>query len=324
MARASRPCDPSEIKPSSGLALLACPAVALAASCQCHPSGTLVRVARRLLTIARISLVYAVLGLLASVAVAWGLAWGTTYLGAEHRSHGAYLEERAQNVNIMIHDFVDFSSLGPYVHVNARYTWGSTRRSWFYREREMAIPPPAQLGLSDPTSQDQFNLRGPTWSGLVARNTWPGELGPPTSWGTVRNYEFLPSTEFPPGWMDEAVGLPFACLWHEWKLDDAGTVTYAGGIELPPRTSPTGLVTGHSLRGLPLRPIRSALATNTAFYAVVVWLCVRTFKGLRGWRRFSRGLCPACAYDLCFDYSRGCSECGRGTQRVLTTRPECQ
>ena len=121
----------------------------------------------------------------------------------------------------------------------------------------------------------------------------------------------------PTEWLEDARGLPFVCLWQDWHLDDAGTVVHRGGISLPPRAAVPAGAPGLAYRGLPIRPIWPALLINIAFYALLFWLCVRIIKAIRGWRRFNRGLCPRCAYDLAFDYSRGCHECGRGVKRAI-------
>ncbi|MEM7622315.1 MAG: hypothetical protein AAF235_03845 [Planctomycetota bacterium] len=61
---------------------------------------------------------------------------------------------------------------------------------------------------------------------------------------------------------------------------------------------------------VPATPIWSGLLINTAFYALA-WFALFSFAGgVRRLRRFHRGACPRCRYDLRRDCSRGCSECG--------------
>ena len=61
---------------------------------------------------------------------------------------------------------------------------------------------------------------------------------------------------------------------------------------------------------LPLRPIWPGLAFNTLFYALLWWLAFASIQMVKHNRRYRRGLCPLCRYDLLADYSKGCSECG--------------
>jgi len=64
------------------------------------------------------------------------------------------------------------------------------------------------------------------------------------------------------------------------------------------------------LQRLPLRPIWPGLAFNTLFYALLSWLTFASLRMVKHNRRYRRGLCPLCRYDLLADYSNGCSECG--------------
>lgn len=77
--------------------------------------------------------------------------------------------------------------------------------------------------------------------------------------------------------------------------------------QLPPTIGPFSL---SSERVLPLRPLWVGFIMNTAMYASVLWLAASTVSGRRRQRRFSRGRCPRCGYDLRGDYTSACSECG--------------
>lgn len=61
---------------------------------------------------------------------------------------------------------------------------------------------------------------------------------------------------------------------------------------------------------LPLQPIWLGLAANTAIYGIVVWIIFSILGGWKRLRRFARGRCSNCAYDLRGDYNGACSECG--------------
>ena len=60
----------------------------------------------------------------------------------------------------------------------------------------------------------------------------------------------------------------------------------------------------------PYQPIWSGLAINTVSYAVLIFLLARLARSVRHARRMHRGRCPYCTYELGFDFSDGCPECG--------------
>ena len=70
---------------------------------------------------------------------------------------------------------------------------------------------------------------------------------------------------------------------------------------------------------LPLLPVWEGLAINTAFYGLLAFGVRRGIPGVRRLRRYGRGLCPRCGYDLRGDYSSECSECGFGVERVRSS-----
>jgi len=119
--------------------------------------------------------------------------------------------------------------------------------------------------------------------------------------------------------LEDARGFPVLCLWNEWVYTKPSGWKTLGGIDITsgPRPVTNKDAGAYWFKALPYRPIWAGLAFNTVFYALLFWLLVRLATGLRAWRRFSKGLCTKCAYDLLFDYSRGCSECGWSMQRNL-------
>ncbi len=60
----------------------------------------------------------------------------------------------------------------------------------------------------------------------------------------------------------------------------------------------------------PYRPIWSGLIINTLIYTVLLWIAVYIVRSIKHDRRLHRGACPYCAYDLQFNYTSGCPECG--------------
>ncbi|MFG0258779.1 MAG: hypothetical protein ACF8LK_00390 [Phycisphaerales bacterium JB041] len=61
---------------------------------------------------------------------------------------------------------------------------------------------------------------------------------------------------------------------------------------------------------LPYLPYWPGLLANTLFYTLLWWLAFASLRMVKHNRRYRRGLCPLCRYDLLADYSNGCSECG--------------
>lgn len=61
---------------------------------------------------------------------------------------------------------------------------------------------------------------------------------------------------------------------------------------------------------LPYHPIWSGLVINTMIYALFLWVLLYLLRSIKHDRRLHRGTCPYCAYDLGFNYTSGCPECG--------------
>jgi hypothetical protein len=60
----------------------------------------------------------------------------------------------------------------------------------------------------------------------------------------------------------------------------------------------------------PYQPIWSGMALNTILYGLLFSFISSTNRAYCHARRMRRGCCPMCNYDLSFDHSHGCSECG--------------
>lgn len=60
----------------------------------------------------------------------------------------------------------------------------------------------------------------------------------------------------------------------------------------------------------PYRPIWSGFLINTAFYTLVVCALAWLWRQIKHARRMRRGLCPFCKYQLSYDFTTGCPECG--------------
>lgn len=103
-----------------------------------------------------------------------------------------------------------------------------------------------------------------------------------------------------------AFGWPFKSACKDWA-DEGSTLHHTHSLiwreadsrRYPPRDA-----------SIPLRSYWPGLAFNTLFYALLSWLVFASLRMVRHNRRYRRGLCPLCRYDLLADYSNGCSECG--------------
>jgi hypothetical protein len=60
----------------------------------------------------------------------------------------------------------------------------------------------------------------------------------------------------------------------------------------------------------PYNPLWSGLLVNTLFYAFIFFIFTSTKRAYRHARRLRKGKCPICAYDLQYDNTLGCPECG--------------
>ncbi len=74
----------------------------------------------------------------------------------------------------------------------------------------------------------------------------------------------------------------------------------------------------YSAKALPLRPLWSGFAINTAFYAAILWLLGFGPFAVRRYLRNKQGRCVKCGYDLrgSSGGGGGCPECGWGREEA--------
>ena len=65
-----------------------------------------------------------------------------------------------------------------------------------------------------------------------------------------------------------------------------------------------------TVKAIPYHPIWPGLIFNTVFYALLAFITHRLFRTIREHRRFTKGNCPKCKYDLNANFAPGCPECG--------------
>ena len=124
--------------------------------------------------------------------------------------------------------------------------------------------------------------------------------------------------------MEFAAGWPWLSLRGLLRSDGVPTPTGAA-----PHWRLHGVLAGQSesgsvrdkCRAIPMIPIWSGLAFDTLAFGGSMFLTATIWTGVRRRLRFARGRCPACGYDLSFDLSAGCPECGwRRTPEAVEAR----
>jgi hypothetical protein len=225
-----------------------------------------------------------------SVGVAWGLVFTTSAASLDCAVWVWGIAPRMQESKL---------------HVVARTTIGTQRRWW----AEQSLRPPSLAGVTH---------RGPPPPVLMAY-----AVGGFLSWGELDDAidQYVSTREVEPRF-EEARGVPALCLWYGVRADPTSSRGVVQGGHILPEpllaphsdsapTSPADFDSlGDRLRILPLLPIWPGLAFNTLFYALLWWLALASVRMVKHNRRYRRGLCPLCRYDLRADYSQGCSECG--------------
>lgn len=198
------------------------------------------------------------------------------------------------------------SSLRGYTHTEATAGIGALRRYWTYHDYAAFYGGGSTLHQErdDPTRR------------LISVWAIAGD----GSWGRLWDIKGMGvSEQRKASGLEDARGWPALSQWCSFEgrgvqitplgggQTRSGTIDVKGGIALPPIR---GYANAQTVRALPYRPIWSGLVFNTLFYATLLWGFVALLTGIRRLRRFSRGRCPRCAYDLAHDYRTGCPECG--------------
>ncbi len=118
------------------------------------------------------------------------------------------------------------------------------------------------------------------------------------------------------------VGWPLYTL--QWEHSGEGVLTTTGSIDFASWLVLVGNVPPAFIlragRRFPIRPTTwLAIATNTLFYATLLWLLLYGPFALRRLLRLRRGLCPKCAYPM--GESAVCTECGVALPRRRMADP---
>ncbi len=235
---------------------------------------------------------WALLGFLTNTLVVIFLSW---------ISFSSYENERFIDGRDVRHLTSDFSASVPARSIDSL---GYRRRGWYYNPGfSVSMSPglPFNYFLHPNRGRLDFPFRnGPFFAWAIGGDRAWGRLynEPLTSLEEVRRFSGF----------ECAAGFPALSAWHGLNVKRDDTATTPGGIRLP---DPTGMVNAaYEVRAIPYRPIWPGLIFNTIFYALLAFVTHRLLRTIREHRRFTKGRCPTCRYDLNANFAPGCPECG--------------
>jgi hypothetical protein len=141
-------------------------------------------------------------------------------------------------------------------------------------------------------------------------------------WGKPPEYRQEPAHEWLPRWAQSALSIREEPDWTDpmTLVTSSRHASAAGWPRLalyctwrydPAPVSRDGIrIDRHKF--LPLRPIWSGLAANTAMFGALWWMVLVSPPAVRRHLRRRQGRCVVCGYDLKGQREAGCPECGEG------------
>jgi hypothetical protein len=119
--------------------------------------------------------------------------------------------------------------------------------------------------------------------------------------------------------LSDARGWPFLSMWSrqqrtEWpRVPNKVELRINGGVD--PSLPSIFFLNKSWSRCVPLRPIWTGFALNSAIYAAAIWLSIAMVKLIIKRVRRARRLCPDCGYPM--GLTGVCSECGAALPRAV-------
>ncbi|MGV6813523.1 MAG: hypothetical protein ACWA5W_00780 [Phycisphaerales bacterium] len=238
--------------------------------------------------------IYLILGMVCSLVVAWGLAWLPHRVGA---ARYAFSQLSNQESRFYVYD----------------YRWFGLWERQYSTQRRV-------LNRSGGHLDPGVMLFWWTWSPGMHNDQYFAQ------WESFEErYEPVDAGMGQAMYARMSYGWPALCMEasgasNPARLNPNGTIVgqVDSGILLPIEES--AQVSPMSQRVLfPYAPVWTGLAINSVFFGLVAFL-IRTGLGMIAQvRRFNRGHCPRCDYELSYDFRQGCPECGwRKASSVLT------
>lgn len=192
------------------------------------------------------------------------------------------------------------------VSITVLKSLGTQRRGWYYNPDPLLNNPPGGgvFGYGrNPYEDHGFHF--PTKEGPFI--SWT--LGTKSSWGVLYATTLHSEAEADDFYgFEGASGFPALSFWHSLERMEDGAFTTPGAIRLPDGSQTTNPKL--EIRAIPYRPIWPGLIFNTIFYALLAFITHRLVRTIREHRRFTKGRCPKCKYDLNANFAPGCPECG--------------
>lgn len=233
----------------------------------------------------RAVLVNFVAGVLITLGVAWALAWLPHFFGPARTS---FAQLGRGNERFFVYD----------------YRWFGVWERGYSTQRRTTGNAPTHL---DPGSMQFWWTWGPGSKQVDRYERWES-----------LNNEFVH--------LKDGQGLSVLCdVQYGWP---ALCLETSGGAN-PANLTPNGTIEGELSSGIlfpievpsdlspmaqrvafPYAPIWTGLAINSVFFASLFWMVRLIGRAFRQTRRFHRGHCPRCDYELGYDFRDGCSECG--------------
>jgi len=240
------------------------------------------------------------LGFVTSIIVAWACAiWGSVSLGSVESQPAKWEDlERLQEAG-----WNRTSETDDWMYTRSINTWKGIGVSELLFLEKAVQQPDSGLGISGVFRFDFYFA-------CVTQSGWPWrclsrEHLDPSGNGQGMNIwpmPWHPSNSRFPSWGD-AIDFRQETPIANWQ--------HSMSFELPEKIGP---ITLPADRYLPLRPIWSGLIINTIIYAAIIWVMMFIASIMQQHRRFKKGHCPKCNYELRSDYSAGCPECGWGRE----------